>query len=100
MSTRPVQMIDAEVIAIIKNPEVWSDVKLILASAHFADGEGISRFSKGQLARWLAMPGHRRAKAWFVESRIAALIEQGVLAPGSTPTELRSMVAYGQEEEK
>lgn len=98
--TRTVHLIEADVIALAKSPELHPDMRLLLASVLFADGEGVSKFRKSQLQGWCASHGRRRASARFVQSRIDALIEQGVLAPGSTPTELRSMVAYGQEEEK
>lgn len=95
---RAVRLIESEAISLIKSQEVHPDIRLVLASVLFADGEGVSTYSKGQLQRWMASHGRRRASAWFVQARIDVLIEQGVLAPGSTPLELRSMVAYGQEE--
>lgn len=97
--TRTVNVIDAEAIALMKSDDMHPDMRLMLASIVFADGEGVARFRKGQLQHWLARPGRRRAVAWFVQRRIDGLIEQGVLAEGSTPTELRSMIAYGTEAE-
>lgn len=97
--TRAVNVIESEAVAFMKNSAVHPDLRIMLASIVFADSEGTTYLRKGQLQAWLAHPGHRRASSGFVRSRIDGLIEAGSLAEGSTPTELRSMVAYGQEED-
>lgn len=94
-----VELIHAEAMRFIKNPAVHPDQRLVVASIRFADEEGVAHFKKGQIQQWLALPGRRRATAQFVNSRIEALIEVGALAPGSTATELRSMIAHCREGE-
>ncbi|MGP9745963.1 hypothetical protein [Brachybacterium sp. AOP29-B2-41] len=97
--TRTVNVIESEAVAFMKNAAVHPDLRIMLASIVFADSEGITVLRKGQLPAWLAQPGRRRASSGFVRARIDGLIEAGALAEGSTPTELRSMVAYGTEAE-
>ncbi|MGP9612233.1 hypothetical protein ACT3TE_03135 [Brachybacterium sp. AOP42-B2-9] len=99
--TRTVHLIEDDMIQILKSPDLHPDLTIALAAVLFADAEGIARMPQGQLRRWCARPGQngRKASDWFIRSRIDGLIETGVLAEGSTPTELRSMVAYGTEAE-
>lgn len=78
------------------------DSKIMLAALLFADDEGVAQMKPRQLARYCADWKNETASPTFLRRRIAALIEAGVLAPGSTPTELRSMIgrsAYGVTEE-
>lgn len=97
--TAGVEVIHDEVMRFIKYSNAHPDQRILLASIRFADEEGVARFRKAQLQDWLAPPGRRRATASFVDRRIEALIEAGALAPGSTATELRSMIAHCREGE-
>lgn len=78
------------------------DQKIMLAALLFADGEGIAKMGPEQLQRYCADRGPKASRA-FVQGRIDHLIQCGVLAPGSTLTELRSMFgrsAYGEVAEE
>lgn len=74
------------------------DVKILLATVLFADEEGVAKLGARRLRKWCARPGHRTASRGYVVGRIGRLIEAGVLAPGSTPTELRSMIGRRAED--
>lgn len=79
-----------------------ADAKILLAAILFADSEGVAHLEGGQLARWCGSPTYAKAGRSFLKRRIDFLIEVGLLAPGSTLVELRSMVgrsAYGEVEE-
>lgn len=98
--TVQINVIESEVIAAMKSGHLHPDQIIVLSSIVFADGEGIARMPKDQLRRWCALPGQRRSTTGFIRARIAGLVTAGVLAQGSTPTELRSMIAYANEEER
>lgn len=103
--TVSVRLIWSEGIALLKKKGKGSlsvDSKIMLAALLFADDEGVAQMKPRQLARYCADWKNETASPAFLKRRIDALIEAGVLAPGSTPTELRSMIgrsAYGDAEE-
>lgn len=79
-------------------PALGPESVIILASMLFVDEEGVATIREGSLRRWCRRPGRKEsATAEFVEGQIQKLIVAGALAPGSTPTELRSMVARAAE---
>ena len=100
-----VRLIEDEVMALLKDTganRLHPDSKILLAAVLFADNEGVAHIEGGKLSRWCANPGSQRAGRGFLQRRIAHLVKVGALAPGSTPTELRSMVgraAYAEAEE-
>lgn len=100
-----VRLIEDECLALLENTgedRISVDSKIILATVLLADGEGIAHLERGQLAHWCGDQRFKRASNRFLQKRIDHLVTVGVLAPGSTPTELRSMVgraAYAEAEE-
>lgn len=89
------QMISDETLRILRDHgegAPHSDLRIALASLLFADGEGVAHLEEGALRRWCSIDGKRMSTVSFVERRIGVLVEAGVLAPGSTPTEMRSMI--------
>ncbi|MBK0332509.1 hypothetical protein I8D64_14000 [Brachybacterium sp. MASK1Z-5] len=73
------------------------DVKVAIASVLFADAEGVARLGDRTLARWLAGDGKTKVPMREVRQSIDRLTEGGVLAEGSTPTELYSMIGRRAE---
>ena len=102
--TRHIRLITAECVALLKNTGVDRlsvDTKILLAAILFADDEGIAYIQSGKLSHWCGDQRFKRASNRFLQKRIDHLVTVGVLAPGSTPTELRSMVgraAYAEVE--
>lgn len=100
-----VRLIEDECLALLENTSetrLNTDAKIMLATIMLADDEGVAHLEGGQLARWCGEPGYARAGRGFLSRRITYLTKVGVLAPGSRPTELRSMVgraAYAATEE-
>lgn len=103
--TRHVRLITDECMAVLKDRgenRLNADSKIMLATVLFADDEGVAYIEPGKLALWCGDPGNARAGRSFLKRRINHLVKAGVLAPGSTPTELRSMIgraAYAEAEE-
>lgn len=96
------QIIVAEALAVLRDngeKRLHPGVKIALASIALADDEGVATMRPKQLQRWCGRSAQERAGAAFVDRQIEALIEAGVLAPGSTALELRSMLAYRAEAE-
>ena len=100
-----VRLIEDECLALLENTSETRlnvDAKIMLATTMLADDEGVAHLEGGQLARWCGEPGYARAGRGFLSRRIKYLTTIGVLAPGSRPTELRSMIgraAYAEAEE-
>lgn len=92
-----VQVLKAEVLEVLRAGVLRPEAVLLLASVAFADEEGIARMSINSLRRWCGKPDGQRASKRFIQARIDDLIAAGVLAPGSTPEELRSMTARRTE---
>lgn len=96
----PVSVLHTEVLDVLRYTgpgRLHPGSKILLASMLFADNEGIAKLNENSLRRWCAEPGSTRASSGFLRRQIDFLTEAGVLAPGSTPTELRSMLAYRGE---
>lgn len=68
------------------------DVRITLAALQYADDEGVAVLSPNALSRWCRLPGSDGTSQWFLAQRIDHLTEVGILAPGSTARELRSMI--------
>lgn len=66
--------------------------KILLAVILLADNEGVATLRPKQLQRWCSSRPGGVAGLAFVRGQIAALVERGVLAPGRTELELRSMI--------
>ena len=100
-----VRLIWDDCIALLRNTgehRISVDTKILLASVLFAYNEGITRMGPRQLRRYCGDQRRKMATTEFLQGRIDNLAEVGVLAPGSTPEELRSMIgraAYGDAEE-
>lgn len=96
-----VELLHDEIVAVLRsnreNERLHPASKIVLASILFADSEGVAHLNDNSLRRWCAEPGHQRASKPYLQRQINGLIEAGVLAPGSTPTELRSMLAHRVE---
>lgn len=103
--TRHIRLIQDDCLAALKDRgenRLNADSKILLASVLFVDDEGVAHIEPGKLALWCGDPGHARAGRSFLKRRINHLVKAGALAPGSTPTELRSMIgraAYAEAEE-
>lgn len=94
-STVHLELIRHDIRELLRNTEgerAGVEVKIVLASLSSPDDEGVTRLREGDLAAWCAMPGKPPATDEFLQMRIDRLIRAGVLAPGSTPTELVSMI--------
>lgn len=95
--TVTITLIRDEAMALLrgKGPEsLHPTTKILLASVLFADSEGVAHLGSESLRRWCAGPDRRRASQAFIDRRIEELLAAGALAPGSTPKELISMLAY------
>ncbi|UQN29582.1 hypothetical protein [Brachybacterium kimchii] len=94
------ELIADEAIYLLKgrgSENVHHDVKVALASVLFADSEGVATLSDRTLARWLGGDGRTKVPMREVRQSIDRLTEGGVLAPGSTPAKLYSMIARRAE---
>lgn len=104
--TTHVRLIRSEALAVLKgngDVRLHPDQIIMLAALLFADEEGIAYMNPKSIQRWCARPGQYRASERYVQRRIDAMIDAGVLAPGSTPLELRSMIgrsAYSEVAEE
>jgi hypothetical protein len=99
----PAELIRDEAFPLLRDTGAQSlrpDSKIMLAIVMLADHEGVAYLTPEALRRWCAQPGKRRASQSFVNKRIRCLIDAGVLAPGSTATELRSMIGRRAEAEE
>ena len=100
-----VRLIEDECLALLENTSnvrLSLDSKILLVVSMFADDEGVAYLEPGKLALWCGDQKHERAATSFLKRKIRKLIAVGLLAPGSTPEELRSMIgraAYAEAEE-
>jgi len=98
--TTSVELIRHDILELLHNVEgerIGVEVKIILASLLSPDSEGVTRLREGELAAWCAMPGKGPATADFLQMRVDRLTRAGALAPGSTATELVSMIGRAAE---
>lgn len=99
--TVTVELIYADILGLLRDngaDRPQTDIKILLATVMFADEEGVAHLNDGALAYWSRLPGRKRGSDQHVQRRIDVLIDAGVLAPGSTTTELRSMVGRAAEQ--
>lgn len=100
--TVPVELIYDEVLAQLRpaggDDQIGAEAKILLAVLLFADNEGVATLKPGALRHWCGRSRRSRASTEFVARRIQHLTDAGVLAPGSTETELRSMVGRKADE--
>jgi hypothetical protein len=91
-----VQLISEEVLELLRDqgPDcLHPDTKIVLAALMLADAEGVAVLRNRSLQRWCGRKPGEFASRGFIRSRIDYLVRAGLLAPGSSPGELRSMVA-------
>lgn len=92
--TVPVELIHDDALAVLRDRSgvLHPDTKILLASLLFSDDEGVAHVQARALGRWCALPGTSAARPEFLAQRVGVLTDGGLLAPGSTIQELRSMV--------
>lgn len=99
--TVAVELIYADALELLRDNganRLHPDSKILLAAVLFADEEGVANLNAGALAHWCKLPGRKRGSDRHVQQRIDVLVDVGVLAPGSTTTELRSMINRAAEQ--
>ncbi|MGP5362971.1 hypothetical protein [Brachybacterium tyrofermentans] len=97
-----IELIKSEALALLRPTEkarLHPATRLTLASILLADDEGVAVLKPKQAQRWCSSTPGGMAGLTFVRGQIDELIERGVLAPGSTELELRSMIGRRAEVE-